>query len=69
MYSRHTRARPALVSRDRPVPARFEVGDPRPQGQRVVLAQRLHVAHLEAGALEGVDDRRRAASSSPSGKT
>ena len=36
---------------DRLVPARLEVGDPGPQGERVVLAERLDVAHLEPGRL------------------
>src|SRR5689334_23647015 len=43
---------------DRPVPLVLEVGDPGAQGVRVVLAQRLHVADLEPGRLQRVDDRR-----------
>lgn len=45
----------------RPLPVRLQVGHPAPQGQRVVLADRLHVPHLEAGAFElgdGGADRR-----------
>src|SRR5204862_4946109 len=34
------------------VPVRLEVRDPRPQGERVVLPQRLHVPSLEPGALD-----------------
>src|SRR5262249_56359987 len=37
------------------VPVRLEVRHPRPQRERVVLAQRLYVARLEAGALDRRD--------------
>ena len=39
------------------VPVRLEVRDPVPQRQRVVLAQALDVARLEAGALHARHDR------------
>ena len=68
MYSRHTRARPALERRDGLVPVLLEVGHPRAQRLRVVLTQRLHVADLEPAdsSTSTIVD---SGCSSPSGKT
>ena len=55
MYSRHTRARPSLVSATAASQLLLEVAHPGPQGQRVVLAQRLHVEHLELPGAPGRD--------------
>ena len=51
MYSRHTRARRGADEGDGVVPVGLQVGDPAAQRPGVVLAQRLDVAHLEAGPL------------------
>ena len=50
---RAARPGPGLADeRDRLVPVRLEVGEPRPQRERVVLAQALHVPDLEAPCAE-----------------
>ena len=41
---------------DRPVTIRPEVGQPAPQRERVVVAQRLDVADLETDALQRAGD-------------
>ena len=48
---------PAPTRRDGLVPVGLEVGHPGPQGERVVLAQVLDVADLEADRLQLGDDR------------
>ena len=44
---------------DSRIPVRFQVGDPRPEGEAVMLTQALDVTDLEAGSLHGRDHRRR----------
>ncbi len=55
MYSCQTRARPGTDQPRGRRPVGLQVGDPVAQGERVVLADRLHVAHLEPGALQLCD--------------
>ena len=46
---------PATGQRDGPIPPTFQIVHPTSQGAAVVLAQALHVAHLEVGALDRGD--------------
>jgi len=53
---------------DRAIPVGLQVGDPRPEGEGVVLPQALDVTHLEAGACMA-EITEPTSCSSPSGNT